>query len=114
MFDLSWLPWIYVNIAPDMRRRLDLAGTRDASVAAREWPGVSARSLSWLPLRVAVPPARGAVLFRMACASAGRPMVGWAEIRGRYARVDGRGLNLSGWYDEAYGPEGAVTNFRGS
>ena len=26
VFDRSWLPWIYVNIAPDIRRKLDLPG----------------------------------------------------------------------------------------
>jgi putative CocE/NonD family hydrolase len=37
----------------------------------------------------------------------------WAELRGRYSRVTAAVLNLSGWYDEAYGPEGAATNFNG-
>ena len=37
----------------------------------------------------------------------------WAELRGRYAKVTAAVLNLSGWYDEGYGPEGAVTNFNG-
>lgn len=30
-----------------------------------------------------------------------------------YARVSAAVLNFSGWYDEAYGPEGATTNFMG-
>jgi len=37
----------------------------------------------------------------------------WAELRGRYGHVGAAVLNLSGWHDEAYGPEGAVTNFLG-
>ena len=37
----------------------------------------------------------------------------WAELPGRYDRVHAAVLNLSGWYDEAYGPEGAITNFSG-
>ena len=37
----------------------------------------------------------------------------WAELRGRYGRVGAAVLNLSGWHDEAYGPEGAITNFLG-
>ena len=38
---------------------------------------------------------------------------GWADLRGRYGRVGAAVLNLSGWHDEAYGPEGAMTNFLG-
>jgi hypothetical protein len=43
----------------------------------------------------------------------GDPWWDWAEIRGKYGRVSAAVLNLSGWYDEAYGPEGATTNFSG-
>ncbi len=34
-------------------------------------------------------------------------------MRGRYGRVGAAVLNISGWHDEAYGPEGAMTNFLG-
>ncbi len=37
----------------------------------------------------------------------------FADLRRRYDRVRAAVLNFSGWYDEAYGPEGAVTNFLG-
>jgi hypothetical protein len=37
----------------------------------------------------------------------------WAELRNKYGRVHAAVLNLSGWYDEAYGPDGATTNFNG-
>ena len=37
----------------------------------------------------------------------------WADLRGRYGRVGAAVLGISGWHDEAYGPEGAMTNFLG-
>jgi hypothetical protein len=37
----------------------------------------------------------------------------WSDLRGKYRRTRAAVLNLSGWYDEHYGPEGAVTNFEG-
>ncbi len=37
----------------------------------------------------------------------------WAELRNKYGKVHAAVLNLSGWYDEAYGPDGATTNFNG-
>ena len=38
----------------------------------------------------------------------------FAKLPGRYDRVDAAVLNLSGWFDEAYGPVGAVENFEGA
>ena len=43
----------------------------------------------------------------------GDPWWDWAEVRGRYGRVNAAVLNISGWHDEAYGPEGALTNYLG-
>jgi putative CocE/NonD family hydrolase len=114
VFDLSWLPWIYVNIAPDARRRLDLPGTRDSAAAAREWRSDGDSYLSWLPLRELPHLHREAPFyFEWLAHPPEDPWWDWAEIRGQYARVTAAVLNLSGWYDEAYGPEGAVTNFQG-
>ena len=41
------------------------------------------------------------------------PWWDWAELRGRYGKVTAAVLNLSGWFDDAYGVEGAATNFNG-
>jgi hypothetical protein len=35
----------------------------------------------------------------------------WAALEGRYAGVGAAVLNLSGWFDEPYGPAGAVDNY---
>src|SRR5262249_31162987 len=37
----------------------------------------------------------------------------WAELHNKYGRVHAAVLNLSGWYDDNYGPEGATTNYAG-
>jgi hypothetical protein len=41
------------------------------------------------------------------------PWWNWADLRGKYGRTQAAILNLSGWYDDHYGPEGATTNFNG-
>ena len=41
------------------------------------------------------------------------PFWDFAELRGRYGATDAAVLNLSGWHDDNYGPEGATTNFAG-
>ncbi len=114
VFDLSWLPWIYINIAPDVRRRLDLPGPRDASEAGRSWAAVADEYRSWRPLQD-LPYLRREAPFYFEWLS--HPPEDawwdWAELRGRYEKVSAAVLNLSGWHDEGYGPEGAATNFNG-
>ncbi len=114
IFDLSWLPWIYVNIAPDARERLDLPGIRDSDEAARTWPSVAAEYRNWLPL-ADLPHLRAEApyYFEWLRHPPEDAWWDWAEVRGRYGEVAAAVLNVSGWYDEAYGPEGAVTNFNG-
>jgi hypothetical protein len=41
------------------------------------------------------------------------PWWNWCELRNRYDHVHAAVLNLSAWYDDNYGPEGATTNFAG-
>jgi len=114
VFDLSWLPWIYVSIAPDARRRLDLPGIRNGREAGRSWKQVDDEYLSWLPLN-ALPYLRreAPYYFEWLAHAPEEPWWDWAELRGRYGNVTAAVLNLSGWYDDAYGTEGAVTNFQG-
>jgi predicted acyl esterase len=41
------------------------------------------------------------------------PWWDWSELRNKYGRTSAAVLNLSAWYDDNYGPEGAITNFSG-
>ena len=114
VFDLSWLPWIYTNVAPDARRRLDLPGIRDEAEAEATWPAVADEYRSWRPLGQLPYLQREAPFYFEWLAHPPEDLWwDWAELRGRYSQVSAAVLNLSGWYDEAYGPEGAATNFNG-
>jgi len=114
VFDLSWIPWIWNNIAPDERRRKNLPGPRTGEEAEREWKQKGAAMRARLPLldlaelRDVAP-----YYFQWLQHPPGDPWWDWAEVRGRYARTSAAVLNVSGWHDEAYGPEGATTNFLG-
>lgn len=114
VFDLSWLPWLYINIAPDARQRQDLRGIRTRDEAAETWPEVAGDYQSWLPLKE-LPYLRDVAPYYYEWLEhpPEDPWWDWAEVRGNYDRVDAAVLNLSGWHDDAYGPEGAVTNFKG-
>lgn len=111
IFDTSWLPWIYQYIAPDAARRLGLPAVEDAEKA---WPAVAERYLSWLPLRDLPWLRRVAPYYYEWLAHPPEdPWWDWAELRFRYATTPVAVLNLSGWHDDAYGVEGAATNFNG-
>jgi len=113
-FDLSWPEWALVNIAPDVRERKGLAGPRTREAAREEYERDAGRILNFLPLD-RLPEMRDVAPWYYEWLR--HPPIDawwdWAEIRGKYARVTAAVLNLSGWYDEDYGPEGATTNFNG-
>jgi putative CocE/NonD family hydrolase len=112
VFDGSWLDWIWFNIAPDLRKRKNLPGpkTRAASVAA--WKQERERMQKFLPMAELPDLKRLAPFYYewLAHPPADR-WWDWAELRGKYDRTHAAVLNISGWYDEAYGPDGATTNF---
>jgi uncharacterized protein len=111
IFDRSWLSWIYQYVAPDARRRLGIPGNGDAE---REWATVAAQYESFLPLRdLPWLRAEAPYYFEWLAHPPEDPWWDWAELRGRYERVTAAVLNFSGWYDDAYGVEGAATNFTG-
>lgn len=114
VFDGSWLDWIWFNIAPDLRRRKDLPGPRTRKEAAAAWEKEHQRLQEFLPLRE-LPDFKdtGPFYYEWLSHPAADPWWDWAELRNKYDRVHAAVLNLSGWYDEAYGPDGATTNFNG-
>jgi putative CocE/NonD family hydrolase len=113
-FDGSWLDWIWFNIAPDIRRRKNLPGPKTHKEAAAAWEQEHQRLQEFLPLRE-LPDLKDVAPFYYEWLShpPADPWWDWAELRNKYGRVQAAVLNLSGWYDEAYGPDGATTNFNG-
>lgn len=114
VFDGSWIDWIWLNIAPDIRRRKGLPGPRTRQQAAAAWKEQHERLQNYLPLPD-LPDFKEVAPFyyKWLAHPPGDNWWDWAEIRGKYARVHAAVLNFSGWYDEAYGPDGATTNFNG-
>jgi putative CocE/NonD family hydrolase len=114
VFDLSWLAWIHNSIAPDTRRRYGLPGPTTSAAARETWQLDGDEIRSRLPLRD-MPVLEGVApyYFRWLEHEPTDPWWNGSDVRSRYSQVDAAVLNLSGWYDEAYGPEGATTNFNG-
>ncbi|HEX7598151.1 MAG TPA: CocE/NonD family hydrolase [Polyangia bacterium] len=114
VFDLSFIEWIWNEIAPDTRTRRHLTGPVNAEDALAAWDKEGAQMQGVLPL--AKLNALGEVApyyYEWLRHPPDDPWWAWADLRHRYAEVHAAVLNLSGWYDDSYGPEGATANFQG-
>ena len=113
-WDMSWIEWIWDNIAPDIRLKKNLAGPRTAEEAEAAWTKDGLRMESELPLQD-LQELKGIAPFYYDWL--GHPLEDpwwqWCELKNKYGRTSAAVLNLSAWYDDNYGPEGATTNFAG-
>jgi hypothetical protein len=112
--DLSWPAWIWLNIAPDVRRRRGTPGPTTAAEARAGWGKLGTEIANRLPI-VEVPElAAIAPWFQEWYRHPpDDPWWDWADLTTKYGRVSAAVLNLSGWHDDNYGPEGALTNHLG-
>lgn len=113
-FDASWVWWTWLNIAPDVRAKKGLPGPKTYAEARESWRAAEARVMSTLPLS-AVPELRDAApwYYEWLEHPGADPWWDWAELRGKHGRTRAAVLNLSGWHEDPYGPDGATTNFQG-
>jgi putative CocE/NonD family hydrolase len=113
-WDMSWIGWIWDNIAWDTRARKNLPGPHTYQEALSAWYEEGPKMLNTLPL-LAVKPLQQAApyYFDWLQHPPEDPWWNWSELRDKYARTHAPVLNLSAWYDDNYGPEGATTNFAG-
>jgi uncharacterized protein len=113
-WDLSWIEWIWDNIAPDVRRKENLPGPKTGAEAAKAWKQDGNEMLAQVPLKnLAQLRDLAPYYYHWLSHPPEDPWWDWAELRHRYSNVHAAVLNLSGWYDDNYGPEGATTNFNG-
>jgi putative CocE/NonD family hydrolase len=114
VWDGSWLDWTWWNIAPDLRRRLGVAGPRTEEEVASAWRGGGPRARRHRPM-LTLPDFQGVApwYYEWMRHPPGDAWWDWATLAGRYGDMGAAVLNLSGWFDEPYGPLGAVTNYDG-
>jgi uncharacterized protein len=114
VWDGSWLDWTWWNIAPDLRRRLGAPGPRSDEEVAAAWKRDGGAARRRRPM-LALPDFRGIApwYYEWMRHPPGDSWWDWASLEGRYGDVGAAVLNLSGWFDEPYGPLGAVTNYAG-
>ncbi len=113
-WDMSWIDWIWFNIAPDVREKQGLAGPKTYREAAASWSAEGPQMQRLLPLAELPQLKQTAQYYYDWLGHPPQdPWWGWADLRDKYDRNHAAVLNLSGWYDDNYGPEGATTNFIG-
>jgi putative CocE/NonD family hydrolase len=113
-WDMSWIEWIWNNIAWDTRIRKNLPGPRTYKEARAAWKEQEQTMLNTLPLLdlnqlQQVAP----YYFDWLRHPPEDSWWNWCELRDKYSRTTAAVLNLSAWYDDNYGPEGATTNYAG-
>ncbi|MGA8151190.1 MAG: CocE/NonD family hydrolase [Terriglobales bacterium] len=114
LWDMSWMEWIWDDISADVRAQKNLPGPKTDEEASAAWDQVAAKMQRTLPLNQ-LEELRGIAPYYYDWLShpPEDPWWDWAELRNKYDRVHAAVLNLSAWYDDNYGPEGATTNFLG-
>jgi hypothetical protein len=114
-WDLSWIPWFYLNIAPDVRVKLGLPGPRTETEAGVLWERHGYEWLRFLPLSE-LPALRGVTpsYYDWLAHADDGPYWDFADVEARYGEIEIPALNLSGWHDEGYGANGALRNFVGT
>jgi hypothetical protein len=114
-WDLSWISWFYLNIAPDVRARSGLPGPRTDVEADELWEKHREEWLRFLPLSE-LPALRDVApaYYDWLAHPEDGPYWDFANVEARYGEIEIPALNLSGWHDEGYGPAGAIRNYRGT
>src|SRR5579872_1982538 len=114
LWDLSWIDWIWDNIAPDVRAKKNLPGPKTYEEAEAAWSQVAGKMHNALPLNQ-LEELHGIAPYYYDWLShpPDDSWWNWCELRDKYGRVHAAVLNLSAWYDDNYGPEGATTNYAG-
>ena len=115
VWDGSWLDWTWLNIAPDLRRRLGAQGPKTDEEVATSWDQDRGAARRHRPL-LDLPDFKTVApwYYEWMRHPPGDKYWSFAKLPGRYDRVGAAVLNLSGWFDEAYGPIGALENFQGA
>lgn len=114
VWDMSWIPWTANNIAPDIRRRMNLPGPKTVAEAREAWRREGRAALRHVPLET-LPLLKGVADFYFDWLDHPDDGSFWdfADIEARHDRVRVPAFNFSGWHDEGYGPIGATRNFVG-
>jgi putative CocE/NonD family hydrolase len=116
VFESAWAHWSYGYMSPDIRVKKGIPGPKTIEEAEAEWKKLGGEDAfqGWLPsLEMPYLKDTSPYYYSWLEHQAYDPWWEWGNLRDKYSKVKAAVLNLSGWYDEPYGSEGAVTNYQG-
>lgn len=115
VFETAWSSWVYVDMTPDTRVRYGIPGPTTVDDAKAEYDHIGIDTFqAWLP-QLTLPYLMDTAQYYYDWLR-NQPYDAywdWGNLENRYDRVHAAVLNISGWYDEAYGTQGATTNYLG-
>jgi putative CocE/NonD family hydrolase len=116
VFESAWASWAYRYMSPDTRARNDIPGPKTIDDATAEWKRLGGDDAiqGWLPSeKMPYLKDTSPYYYSWLEHQPYDPWWDWGNLRDKYDNVKAAVLNLSGWYDEPYGTEGATTNYLG-
>jgi hypothetical protein len=115
IFEIAWTGWCYKYMSPDIRVRKGLEGPQTVTEARREYNRIGENTFAgYLPtLELPYMLDTCGFYYEWIANPPYSDYYAFGEFRQHYPEVKAAVLNLSGWYDEAYGSEGATTNYLG-
>ena len=115
VFETAWSSWVYVDMTPDTRVRYDIPGPRTVEEAKAEYNLIGIDIFQgWLPqLTLPYLMDTAPYYYEWIQHQPYESYWDWGNLETKYDRVRAAVLNISGWYDEAYGTQGATTNYLG-
>ncbi|MEI7751215.1 MAG: CocE/NonD family hydrolase [Candidatus Omnitrophota bacterium] len=115
VFEIDWTNWCYRHMSPDARAKKNLPGPKTYEEADKEYNRIGMDAINGYLPTLDMPYLKGACPYYYDWLRHG-PYTAywdWGNLEHRYGKVKAAVLNISGWYDESYGPQGATKNFMG-
>lgn len=116
VFEAAWASWAYLDMSPNARARRRLGGPRTLAAAKTAWKRLGGDAVieGWLPsLRMPYLKRIAPYYYSWLEHPPYDPWWEWGNLRDKYSRVQAAALHISGWHDEPYGTEGAISNHLG-
>jgi hypothetical protein len=115
IFEMDWIGWAYKWMSPDARVRLDLKGPRSCDESVKEYDRIGDKGLRGYLPTLEMPYLKGVAPYYYDWIRHAPYEKYWdfGDLRMKYGNVHAAVLNISGWYDEPYGPGGATVNYLG-
>lgn len=115
VFELDWTQWCYWYMSPDARVKKNLKGPKTWEDAEAEYKRIGVDTIEGHLPTLDMPYLKDTAPYYYEWIKHQPYESYWdfGDLHDKYGKVKVAVLNLSGWHDEAYGAEGATTNFLG-